>query len=114
VGSIDFGGEPAYWYEKTMRDSERAGLAVRSRPAINRDERLIAREVRRHLDRVVIPRADAPRVVSTRPVRLCGACQQPFTRAEWRARRLWRVIYPRNGGRLELFRHVICPTVVGE
>lgn len=117
VGSIDFDSEPAYWHEKTMRDSERAGLPTRHRPPISRDEALIAREVRRHLDRVVM--APAAQKMEMAPshgaqLRSCAACGQRFSRRDWNARRLWRVIYPRGGGSLQLFRHLICPAARGQ
>ena len=117
MGTVDFSDEPAYWYEKTMRDTERAGLPVRHRPAINRDEKLIAGEVRRHLDRVVVARASAPPsplTIKTRPgARICAMCGQRFSRRDWQARRLWRVVYPAatraHGARVELYKHLICP-----
>lgn len=112
MGTVDFGSEPAYWYEKTMRSSEAAGLPIRRRAAISRDEALIAREVRQHLDRIVTAApsgygaASAPRVALTR---ICGVCNQSFSRAEWRQRRVWRSIYPRGAGRVDLYRHSVCP-----
>lgn len=114
MATVDFDSEPAYWYEKTLRDSRRAGLPTRSRPAVNRDERLMAQEVARHLERVVIARGQAPEMTPpTRAhARLCAKCGQKFSRRAWAEKRLWRVIYPpstRGGGRLELYRHLICP-----
>ena len=121
MGSIDFGSEPAYWYEKTIRDSERNHLPVRSRPAINRDEKLIAGEVRRHLDRQTFAKATrptpdaeptyAPRVGAN--VQFCATCGLPFTKRAWTARKVWKVIYPRAGGRIEIYRHGVCPNVKG-
>lgn len=113
MATIDFSSEPAYWYEKVIRDSERNGLPVRSRPAVNRDEQLIARDVRRHLDRVTIARGSRAEVAQNTQfthARTCAFCGQRFSRAEWNAKRLWRVIYPRGGERIEYYRHLICPT----
>lgn len=112
MATVDFDSEPAYWYEKTMRDSRHAGLPVRHRPAVNRDERLMAQEVARHLERVVIAQTAAPAVHPAPHARLCARCGQRFSRRAWGDKRLWRVIYPpasRGGGRLELYRHLICP-----
>lgn len=115
MGSIDFDSEPAYWYERTMRSSEAARLPIRRRIAIDRDEALVAREVRRHLDRIVTPmpgvaaQAFDPALSRAQIAHLCGVCQLRFTRAEWRQRRLWRSIYPKGGGRVDLYRHLVCP-----
>jgi hypothetical protein len=119
VGSIDFDSEPAYWYEKTLRSAEAAQLPTRHRPPVNRDEALVAREVRRHLDRVILAHvalAEQPqlaqRAQARTQARTCASCGQRFSRRDWNARRLWRVIYSptsRGGGRVELFRHLICP-----
>ena len=112
MATVDFDSEPAYWYEKTMRDSRKAGLPVRHRPAVNRDERLMAQEVARHLERVVIAQTAPPAVTPKAHARTCAKCGQRFSRRAWSDKRLWRVIYPstaRGGGRLELYRHLICP-----
>ena len=112
MATVDFDSEPAYWYEKTMRDSRHAGLPVRHRPAVNRDERLMAQEVARHLERVVIAQTAAPAVHPGSHARICAQCGQRFSRRAWGDKRLWRVIYPpasRGGGRVELYRHLICP-----
>ena len=116
MATVDFDSEPAYWYEKTMRDSRAAGLPTRHRPAVNRDERLMAQEVARHLNRVVIAPNSAPRPDLAPPTaahaRVCAKCGAKFSRRQWSEKRLWRVVYPstaRGGGRLELYRHLICP-----
>lgn len=112
MGSIDFDSEPAYWYISTMRDSKKAGLPVRSRPAVNRGETLQAQEVRRRVERLAYGyRASVSHAFEdmVNAAHTCAACQTHFTRREWRERRLWRVIYPREGGRIEVFRHTICP-----
>ena len=116
MATVDFDSEPAYWYEKTMRDSRAAGLAVRSRPAVSRDERLMALEVARHLNRTVLAQRSPNAHELAQPgshARICAACGQHFSRRGWNARRLWRVVYPRTGGKLELYRHLICPTTGG-
>lgn len=112
MATVDFDSEPAYWYESTVRSARAAGLPVRHRPAVNRDERLMAQEVARHLERVVIAQTAAPAVHPSPQARTCAKCGQRFSRRAWGERRLWRVIYPpstRGGGRLELYRHLICP-----
>ena len=112
MATVDFDSEPAYWYESTVRSARAAGLPVRHRPAVNRDERLMAQEVARHLERTVIAQTSAPAVHPAADARTCAQCGQRFSRRSWRARRLYRVIYPpasRGGGRVELYRHLICP-----
>lgn len=112
MATVDFDSEPAYWYEKTMRDSRNAGLPVRHRPAVNRDERLMAQEVARHLERVVIAQVAPPARMPKTRGRICARCGQRFSRRAWGDKRLWRVIYPSTacgGGRVELYRHLICP-----
>jgi hypothetical protein len=112
VATVDFDSEPAYWYESTVRSARAAGLPVRHRPAVNRDERLMAQEVARHLERVVIAQTAAPAVHPAPHARICAQCGQRFSRRAWGDKRLWRVIYPpasRGGGRVELYRHLICP-----
>lgn len=113
MGSVDFTSEPAYWYEKTVRDSRKAGLPTRSRPAVSRDEKLMAQEVARHLERIVIAPKSAPQAEHSRAqTRTCAKCGAKFSRRAWAEKRLWRVIYPptsHGGGRLELYRHLICP-----
>lgn len=124
MGSIDFDSEPAYWYIKTLRESHKANLPTRSRPAVSRDEALQAAEVRRRVERQTLgygrTQGDARRaaneafVEAVAAAHTCAVCGSPFTRAQLRARRLWRVIYPPHGGRIELWRHSICPVRRGE
>ena len=109
MGTVDFDSEPAYWYEKTIRSSRRAGTTIRTRAAINRDEALIAGEVNRHTRRTVLGYVGAE--VKPAQNKNCAHCGQPFSRAAWRERRLWRVIYPSHHDteQLKLWRHLICP-----
>lgn len=113
MATVDFSSEPAYWYEKTVRDSRKAGLPVRSRPAVSRDEKLMALEVARHLDRIVVARAQKHELAQPRAhTRLCAKCGQRFSRRAWAEKRLWRVVYlptSAGGGKLEQYRHLICP-----
>jgi hypothetical protein len=124
MSSIDFESEPAYWYIKTMRDTERAGLAKRWRPAVNRDEALKAQEVRRRVGRTTFGHRgflsnESGYTVFVEMVahaHICAKCNEPFSRRageRWRERRLWRVIYPRAGGRIEVWRHTVCPVERG-
>lgn len=109
---MDFDTELAETYITQVRQIERGGGRVRSRPAINQDERLQAREVRQRVDRITLGYRREDEAAPVSDPAHCALCGQRFTRKGdgW----LFKSIYTRHG-RVDLYRCVGgCPTPRGK